>query len=363
MFHLKEIKLNNFRCFKKEEFSFGGEINVIYGKNAVGKTSLVEAIHILGTCKSHRTNDDANLIRSNQEFYKIDGFINDENEKINEISVVYTKKGKRTSRNNYIFNKMSDFIGYFKVVMFCPEDIVIVKGAPSEKRSFLDLSICLYDKEYMDTCIKYRKILKQKSEYLKKCSELNELDTVLLEVYNQKLAELAKVIMVKRRKFISDLNDVIDKKVAVISGGVENAFIEYVPNCREEDIALKLKENFYFDIHNKNTSVGPHKDTFIVKINDRDASVYASQGQQKTLTLAIKLSLADVIKKYSNNVIIILDDVFGELDDDRQKKLFGLLDKNNQIFITTTNIDCLTADVLSRSKIIDIEERVGENYE
>lgn len=356
MFYLKSIKLNGFRCFNSTNFDFESKINIIYGANAVGKTSLVESIQILSSCKSHRTTDDSDLINNKLGFYNIVGEIISNSGISNEVKIICNQKGKKISLNNKTYKNMSDYVGYFKVVMFCPEDIMLVKGTPKEKRRFLDMSICLFDKEYMKTIIRYKKILKQRNEYLKLVNNEYKLDEVLLKTYTNELIVLGKNIIIKRKNFINALNETLNSKVNTISSGNEIANIEYIPNCDEYNIEKTFETNLKFDLYSKTTSVGPHKDTFIVNINGNDSSVFASQGQQKTLTLSIKLALADVIKKYDKNLIIVLDDVFGELDNHRQNNILKLINTGNQIFITTTNINGLTEDVLKNSKLIYIEK-------
>lgn len=356
MFHLKSIKLNNFRCFKVREFEFSDKVNIIYGNNAVGKTSLVESIYVLGCCKSHRTNEDDNLVKIGESYYSITANISNINGIDDEINIMYTQKGKKIALNNKIYKNMSEYIGFFKVILFCPEDITLIVGAPKDKRRFLDMSICFYDKKYMNTIILYKKVLKQRNEYLKLIENGINIDYVLLETYTNELVRLGEEIILTRRQFIGKLNETLNEKVMLISGSDEEAYVEYKPNCDEYNIEKAMKNNLKVDMLTKTTTCGPHKDTFTVIINKQDSSVFASQGQQKTLTLALKLALADVIKKVDSNIIIVLDDVFGELDQWRQNNILKLLETNNQIFITTTSIDSLTKEIIKNSNIINIEK-------
>ena len=355
MFFLKSIKLKSFRCVKTKEYSFNNKINIICGKNATGKTSIVEAIHVLGVCKSHRTTSDNELVNDGSMFYSLSAIVSDNDKLDDEITILYTQNRKKITLNNKMFKNMSEYIGYFKVVMFCPEDIVLVNGTPKDKRRFLDLNISAFDREYIYFLMDYKRILKGRNEYLKN-TNIETIDYVLLKTYSDKLVELGREIIRKRRMFISELNNTYKEKVNIISGGTEEAFIEYLPNCDENLLWKNMQNNIKYDIINKTTFVGPHKDNFIIKINNMDSSIYASQGQKKTLTLGIKLALVDVIKKYDDKIIVILDDVFGELDCERQNNIMKLITINHQIFITTTSVDGLIEEVLKNSKIINIEK-------
>ena len=356
MFYLKKIKINNFRCFKVLNCDFEPKVNIIYGNNAIGKTSLVESINVLGTCKSHRTNEDGDLTNKSAEFYCISGEFIDDSNVINEVKMVYNQSGKKITLNNKLFKSLSDYIGYFKVVMFSPEDISLIKGSPKDKRKFLDMGICLFDKMYMKTAINYKKVIKQRNEYLKIAFNNGKVDDVLLETYTAELIKLGKEIILKRKKFVNDLNKTLNDKVSVISGGNDKAEIVYLPNCDEYNINEEFRNSKKNDFSTQTTTVGPHKDSFVINIDGNDSAVFASQGQQKTLTLSIKLAFIDVIREYDQNVIVILDDVFGELDKKRQNNILKLIDACNQVFITTTSIEGLAADILKNSKIINLEK-------
>ncbi len=356
MFYLKKINLTNFRCFSKAKFEFTNKINIIYGMNAIGKTSIVESILVLGCCKSHRTSNDFDLINKNEDFYLIESEIYKNNHIPDDLKMICNRNGKKISLNNKNYKNLSEYLGLFKVVIFCPEDIVLVTGTPNDKRRFLDLSISQMDKNYLNNLIIYKKILKQRNECLKTLDLSKESNEILLETYTNELIKYGKEIIKTRISFINELNSNLNNKVEVISSEKETAFIKYLPNVEVENYEIKFKSSIQLDKYNKKTNVGPHKDSFEIMINDEESSNFASQGQQKTLTLAIKLALADVIKQKDDNVVIILDDVFGELDKYRQNNLLKLLNKNSQIFITTTDIDNLSDSVLIDSNIINIEK-------
>lgn len=351
MFFIKKVILQNYRCFKKKGIDFSNKINIIVGPNAVGKTSVVEAINLLSCCKSHKTNNDKELIKKNEDFYSVKAEVNGEN--ADDIQMIYSSKGKKVLKNEKQFKNLSEYIGYFNCIMFCPEDLKIVKGDPEEKRRFLDLFISQIDKEYLISLMKYKKILKTRNLYLK---ENDSYDDIYLKILDESLINEAKVIIKKRRNIIEELNDKFNEKVMMISDSKECGKLVYKPNVDVE----KIDETFFVkrtvDCVLKTTSCGPHRDDMKIFINDDDGSVYASQGQQRTLALALKLAQADVIKEKRSKIVVVLDDVFGELDLKRQNQLMKLINYDNQIFITTTTIENLSDEIIKVSNIIKIDK-------
>lgn len=358
MFFVSKLKLINFRCFSKVEISFSKKINILLGVNAVGKTTIAEGVYMLGCCKSHRTNNDFEIVRKGEEFYSIiSNVVLDDVEE--EIKVLCTNKGKKILKNDKVYRNLSDYVGYFNVVLFCPEDLRMIKGDPSSRRRFLDLFISQVDREYLIALMKYKKILKQRNEYLK--SDEDKMDYILLETLTNGLINEAKTIISKRKEYVEKLNQYFNSEIDVISGNQECGKLVYKMNVDVDKIDEEFEKKRKAELLLQTTMVGPHKDDLEILINGEKSSAFASQGQQRTLALALKLSQARVIKEKSNNVIIILDDVFGELDKERQNNLIKLLTFDSQIIITTTTIENLSEEVLKKSKIIDINKDGGIN--
>ena len=352
MFYIKKIGLKNFRCFKNSSFDLDKNINIIIGSNAVGKTSLIESIYVSGCCKSHRTNTDTDMIKKGSLSYVIDNEVYKDG--VNEnIKIIYNGIGKKISKNEKLFKSLSEYVGYFNVIMFCPEDLKLIKGEPTSRRKFLDIFISQIDKKYMTSLTKYKKILKERNEYLKK--EVN-IDMILLKTYTNALVDEAKVIIEKRNYYINKLNNYFNGKINVISGDKECGKIVYKPNVNVENLSGEFQAKKQLDLITKTTNCGPHKDDFQILINDEDSSKFASQGQQRTLALALKLSQVEVIKENSDNVVVLLDDVFGELDQERQNHLIKLINYDNQIIITTTSVENLSNEVIKDSNVIKINK-------
>lgn len=353
MLRINKIDLNNFRCYEKSSFSFEKGINIIVGNNATGKTSLVEAIYLLGMCKSFRTSTDNDLVRNNETYYCVSG--NVESNFNHNIVISYSSEGKKISKDGEIFKSLSDYLGEIIIVSFTPDDLKLIKGEPKHRRRFLDINLGQINKKYLNILMNYNKTLKERNEYLKSIdlsSESNNFE--LLSILDGLLIKYGKEIISLRRKFIEDLNQYIEENVLKITFSKETGKIVYHPNVSEDEFEKTLKSKHNYDLITKTTSCGPHRDDFVVLINGFNAQTYGSQGQQRTLSLGIKLGLADLIRSNEKDIIVILDDVFGELDENRQKDLIKLLGEKSQTFITTTNISQIDKKVLEKANIIQL---------
>ena len=206
MFYLKKLKLTNFRCYTQIEQEFSPTKNIIIGENAIGKTSLVEAIYFLCFGKSFREAKDIDIIKTNAEFYNIKGEFVDEIKKANDNVIIgYDKKCKKIQKNQNIYKNLSEYVGYFKSIIFSPDDLSFIKGGPIERRKFLDANISQLDSKYLKNLIEYKKILKQRNEFLKN-STLENYNKDLLTILNTSLVERAKIIIKAREELINKLN-------------------------------------------------------------------------------------------------------------------------------------------------------------
>lgn len=355
MFYLKDIQLKNFRCYDDYSVSFGETINIIVGNNAIGKTSLLESVCFLGLCKSFKTNSDSDMIRNGENYFYIKGTLENK-EKEFKIVAALTEKGKSINVNDNVYKKISDYYGFLNIVYFSPNDLAIVKGDPKGKRQFLDTNIGQIDHTYLKDVINYKKVLKERNELLKNFNRFNK-SMDLLKVYNLELIKIGKDIIKRRKKFIKDIEPFVNKKIKDISKS-EEIKVVYKPNVDNSEFEKELFGAIERDLALKTTTVGPHRDDIVFNLNGVDAGTYGSQGQQRTIALAIKLGLADYLKENGYNLIILLDDVFGELDFNRQAELLNVVKSETQVLITTTTIDNVNEDIIKQSNIIKIEEKV-----
>lgn len=345
--YLKKIRLDGFRNYKNIEVEFDRYRNILYGDNAQGKTNLVEAIYIMATAKSHRTNNNSELINFEGDKFLINVFIeNDDNQSIN-IEYEFNKNKQRSIKVNGVsLSKTGELIGILNAVMFCPESINVLKGGPVERRRFIDILISQMHSSYFYDLQQYYRIVKQKNRILK---DFNRSSFDLLDVWNENLAIYAARIIYRRKEVIKNIISKIEKKHEELTEGKEKINIEYNSSIKllddysKEDILkcikIKLKENIDRELYYKSSLVGPHREDISFFINSCEAKVYASQGQQRSIVLSLKLVENDILKEETGKQpIMILDDVFSELDSKRQDNLIKML-SNVQTFITTTGTD------------------------
>jgi len=324
---ITSIALRNFRNLKEYQIDIGQSLVVIEGANGVGKTSILEAIYFAATTKSHRTNTEKDMIQYEKPYASVQLV---QNKKVHEI--VLTSKGKRTLINKAEIRKISDYIGQFNVVMFAPEDLMIIKGSPSERRYFLDMELIQVSKTYLQQLNQYRKILRQRNALLKKNKNLK--DFTFLDILGQQLYDVGVEIYDARQKFINDLNEKFKK----VASKYQNFNIEliYEPNMTKTNWLKHLKTKQKQDILYETTTAGIHKDDFKVLYNGLNAKDNASQGTTRLIVIELKLALLEWIKASTNqDAVLLLDDVLSELDLKRQELFMSQLSKNHQIFITS----------------------------
>lgn len=364
--NIKNLEVFNFRNYEYEKEEFVPGLNLIVGANGQGKTNLVEAIYLLSLGRSFRTNKDKEMVRFEKEHAIVSGVIcsGDREHKI-EIKIGNELK-KAVKINSIPIDRLSDLLGIFNVVVFAPEDLKLVKEGPKERRNFMDREISQIRPLYYNHIAAYRKSLLQRNNLLKSFY----VDRELLEVYDHQLATLSWQIMNIRRDFMKKIAPIAMKNHRKISSEKEELQVIYEPDIgkkREipdvETIKNLFKKNHQEDIQKKTTGLGPHKDDIVLKINGIDIRSYGSQGQKRSAAISLKLSEIEIIKEEKGEYpVVLLDDIFSELDPTRQ----GMLLKNMediQTFVTTAgeSIDYWKKDEMkifyskSDKKIFQIE--------
>ncbi|HPX71511.1 MAG TPA: DNA replication and repair protein RecF [Acholeplasmataceae bacterium] len=325
---IRKIELTNFRNHEFISLDFDNRKSYIYGNNGVGKTAILEAIYFASTTKSMRTSNEKDLIKKDENFAKIKIIF--ENNKRNEV--IISKTGKRLSANGVEKRRISDYIGSFNVVMFTSEDILLIKGTPMDKRNFIDLEWMLLDKEYLSLLNKYRKILKQRNALLKNI-KIGD-DYTFLNILGKQLLEVGTKIIEKRTEVIELLNEELKKLPNKFDiGEIE---IVYKPDQTVKGLKNWFETKQDRDIIYESTNAGPHKDDFIINISGKDSKIYASQGEQRLIVIAVKIALLQLITRVSKQKpILLLDDILSELDERNQKLFLNNLPKDNQIIMTS----------------------------
>lgn len=353
--YIKSVYLEQFRCHNTYEAKFSEGINIIIGSNAAGKTSVVEGIHYLGIGKSHKTNNDNEVIKKGCSYSVVKGKIDKKPNEM-EITVGITEKGKKIKRNELTLKSISEHIGLLNVVVFSPDDIKILKGSPQDRRHFIDSSLSQIDKVYLSSLQTYKRLLKERNEMIKQYKETNRMNQQLFDVISNELVKIGKTVIQKRETFISLLERYVLRQGEIISNNKEHLSIEYLPNTTVDNYEKDMKLKYGNDLLQKTTTTGPHRDDFVIKDGETNLAIFGSQGQIRTATLSLKLGLAKLLTRMNKFVAIVLDDVFSELDGDRQNNLIRSLDVSNQVFITTTSISDLSKELKEISNIIELNK-------
>lgn len=342
--NVESIRLINFRNYYDVSLNLNKRINIFVGKNAQGKTNLLESIYISALGRSFRTNRDREIINLNKQEAYIGSKINvGRTEKLIEIKLEKDKP-KRIKVNKVELKNIKELYSGLNVVIFSPDDLRLIKDGPAERRNFLDLSISQIRPVYKYNINKYNKVLFQRNNLLKsnksKAHILN-----LLEIFDIQLAKIGTEIIISRLQFVSNLSKITKKIHNKLTLGEEELNLKYNSNIKitnkntiEKNFLEQLKINTNKDLVTGVTSIGPHRDDIKIKINNIDARTYASQGQQRTIVLSIKLSEVEIIKMERGVYpVLLLDDVFSELDIDRRKYLTRSFN-DMQTIITSTDI-------------------------
>ena len=340
---LKTLQLVNFRNYDNLHINFNEKVNLLIGRNGQGKTNIVESIYMLSFGKSFRTNKDKEIIKFEKENLYVGGSFNKHNsDYLIEIAIGKNKKGIKV--NKVHIQKMYELLGNLNVVIFSPEDLRLVKDGPKERRSFIDKEISQIMPKYYNYLTNYNKILIQRNKLLKG----KFIDENLLDVYDESLARYGSYIYILRRDFIKKIANISMEMHKRLTDNIEDLIINYKNqiNVSDEDTIETVYNKFFeklcssrqHDIETRTTRYGIHKDDLNIYINDLDVRLYGSQGQQRTASISLKLSEIELIKsEVGEYPILILDDVFSELDETRQKLLIDNLSQV-QMFITTAEV-------------------------
>ena len=366
---LTNLKLKNYRNCKDIEMDLNSDKILIIGKNAQGKTNILESIYFLSTLKSPRTANNIELINFDAEKTEIDADIIKADTEI-ELGYTYSKEKTRELRINKVKSRPKDFKSVLKTVLFSTTDLLLLRGNPSDRRDWLDRAISQIYPAYDDRLSKYDKIRIQKNNFLKDLAKGNTFDETLLEVYNEQLAITGSNIIFLRKKFLKEIEKIAIEKHRIISE-TEKLTINYdcsfLDNEAElDEIVTKFKESLeerrIEEIRRCQACVGPHRDDIIFFINENEATKYASQGQQRTIVLALKLSELDIITdKTGDEPVLLLDDVLAELDDIRQNYLLKSINDGTQTIITSVDTVLFEDEFLKDVKIYKIDNGTIKN--
>ena len=360
---IKSLKLLNFRNYKELNLDFSEGINIFIGENGVGKTNILESIYVLSLTKSNRYGTNLDLINHQEESTSLIGEV-DYLDYLKRYQVDISKNSKKVYINNQEIKRITDYISNFCVTTFMPSDIDIIKGSPSTRRNLLNIQIGELYNNYLKYVNEYNSLLKIRNDYLKKLNINGNMDFKYLEVIDQKMIEISLKIYYFRYFYVSEINKIIPvvfKKITNIS----NLQLEYVNNLNletydEEKIKDLLKNKFKKNLNKEiilgMTLNGVHRDDLIFKINSYDAKIYASEGQQKMIVIAYKISELLLFKKIKKEYpVLLLDDVFSEIDVKKRNNIIKYLKSDIQVIITTNDILNIDKSLVDEAKIFKIK--------
>lgn len=372
---LTKLKLVNFRNYKKLNIQLNKNLNIFIGPNAQGKTNILESIYILAITKSHRSGTESNLIRIGDSAAKISGTLK-EDKLITDLEVDISPVQKKVFKNQSEIKKISNYIGNLNVIMFCPDDLDLLKKSPVNRRNYLNIQISQLDGQYLRWLNEYNKILKTKNEYLKVLSTSNRQTDSYLETLEEQLIVRAVKIYELRMEYISRVNKLIPeiyKKITGLEGlhiAYDNGFGDVIDPFDYDEYGKILQSKFHKnrkrEIMQGTTLYGPHRDDFSFYLNEIDLKVYGSQGQQRIAVISFKLAEIQIFKELTKkNPLLLLDDIFSEIDIKKRNRLLKYIDGSIQTIITTTDLKNINKKIVENAKIFKVidgtvTEKVGK---
>lgn len=360
---INRLFIKNFRNYQNLDVSFYKKINVFYGKNAQGKSSLLEAVYYLSLLSSYRTTVENELINHDNEEFIVAGRY----ENMYQAHTCKIKKNKNTRKRNCYLNERllmaKEYIGNFKSVLFSPEDLKIIKGEPATRRRFINIQISQNNSYYYSLLLKYQTIIKQRNKLLKEIRE-GRLLASQLTVWNEQYAQTTLEIVKIRYDFFQEFLPLVSQIYLQLTGTHEHLQCQYLTDCWDFKTALeinadckavfleKLSANLALDLKRGSSSIGAHKDDCQFLLNNYDAHKFASQGQQRTIVLCLKLAeILYTYKKSGEYPVLLLDDVLSELDEQKKSKLLAFVYEKVQLFITVTETELLPVELLTNPEV------------
>ena len=363
---LTELNLHHFRNYDEDQVEFSPQINVLIGENAQGKTNLLESIYVLAMTRSHRTNNDRELIEFVKDAAQIKGTVQRELGSL-KLELDIGKHGKKAKANHLEKARLSEYLGQLNVILFAPEDLALVKGAPTVRRRFIDMEFGQVSPKYLHDLTQYRDILKQRNRYLKQLQSHEAQDQLYLEVLSEQLAAVGGAIISQRVKFLSELEGYAQELHQSITQGRENLTFEYSSAVKDASTLTEVelsealmdlyRQNQSKEIFQGTTLYGPHRDDVRFLINHKNVQTYGSQGQQRTTALSVKLAEIDLMKNQTGEYpILLLDDVLSELDGARQTHLLKTIQDKVQTFLTTPGLSDVARNLIKEPRIFHIRD-------
>ena len=353
---IKKIILKNYRNYDNLEIDFNDNLNIIIGDNAQGKTNLLESIYVLAVTKSFLSITDKGLIKFDNKFSIIKGLLESKNSKDN-LEILFNDNGKVVRINNKEIKKLSDYISKMNVVIFSTDNIRMFKESPGARRKYFNVQISQMNRKYLKLLNDYNVILRQRNEFLKIINLNKKSDMDYLEILNNKYVDISLEIYNYRNEYVDSINNYLDDMFYSITDnkGLRLKYISNMDNDREV-LLDKLNKNLNKEIMYKMTLIGPNRDDFCFYLDNKNLSLYGSQGQIRSAVLALKMSEVLLFtNKVGESPILLLDDMFSELDINKRNNILRHLINDVQTVITTTDIENISEDIRKKANVYKIE--------
>jgi DNA replication and repair protein RecF len=365
--YLEQLHLQNFRNYDDQFVIFDAPKTILVGANAQGKSNLLEAAELLSTLRSHRTSRDRDLILDGESVGQISAQLQRDSGSV-DLRLTLRETGRRTATvHSEPVKRQLDFLGYLNAVQFSCLDLDLVRGGPGERRTWIDGVLVQLEPVYAHLLQQYQQVLKQRNAFLKQSRAVDNpnLDPPQLLLWNQQLATLGARVVQRRYRMLNRLEPLAQAWHQSISGQTEHLAIEYHPNVRHDlaqpeqlfpEFLAQLQTKAIAEYHQATSLVGPHRDEVNLTINLTPARQYGSQGQQRTLVLALKLAELQLIEEVIGEPpLLLLDDVLAELDLNRQNQLLDAIQDRFQTLITTTHLGAFDAKWLESAEVLSVE--------
>lgn len=364
---IHKLRLQNYRNYESQEIQFTPGVNIFIGENAQGKTNALEAIYVLALGKSHRTSKDSELIRWGHATANMQANVTLGSREYS-LSLDLSNSGKKAKVNGVSQTKMTEFVGHFQVVLFAPEDLQLVKGGPSVRRRFIDMELGQTQPKYLYHLSHYTRALAQRNTLLKN----RDIDWSFIEVFDSQLIEHGMEVLRRRLHFMRDMRQFAGVIYESISEGREQFGMKYsssLPGVKDvERMEIAEVEQLWqqalvnkrdSDRHFGYTTTGIHRDDIVMYLNDHPVQSFASQGQQRTIALALRLAEIDFMYKETGEFpVLLLDDVLSELDDMRQKNLVLSMSEKVQTIVTTTSLFQLNDRLTGSARLFHVHSGI-----
>ncbi|MEE3343500.1 MAG: DNA replication/repair protein RecF [Bacilli bacterium] len=360
---IKNLKLKNFRNYNKLDIKLSNRLNIFIGDNAQGKSNILESIVVLALTKSYLNVKDKDLIKDGEMVANIVADV-DFGDTVDKLFISFSENEKKIKINNNDIKKYSDYVSRVRFILFSPMDIGLIKDSPAARRKNFNVEISQLSNKYVKMLQNYNALLKKRNQFLKTIVNTGKCNDFYLDILDDKFSTLAVEITKERDKFVSSINEKLGDIYDEITGN-EGLILNYlsVVDIVDDKIEMKnlflkkLKNNFEKDKFYGMTLLGPHRDDYSLFLSDKDLAIYGSQGQNRAAILALKLAEIDIFKNICGDYpILLLDDIFSELDTKRKNRLVKYILDDVQTIITTTDLNVIDDSLVKRAKIFNIRD-------